>query len=67
MRRRRRRTATVTVPGDVWVLGEHRLLCGDATDGRRGEGAGRRAGGHAFTDPPYNVAYEGKTGEQAED
>lgn len=24
-------TATVTVPGDVWVMGEHRLVCGDST------------------------------------
>jgi DNA modification methylase len=52
----------VTRPGDLWQLGEHRLLCGDALDA----GAMRRllAGGVAdlvITDPPYNVAYEGKT------
>jgi DNA modification methylase len=48
----------VTKPGDVWVLGEHRLLCGDATvladvervlDGRLAD--------ITFTDPPYNVDY----------
>jgi DNA modification methylase len=52
----------VTVSGDVWVLGEHRLLCGDATSSDAI--ATVLAGGLAdmvFTDPPYNVAYEGKT------
>jgi DNA modification methylase len=52
----------VTVPGDIWVLGEHRLLCGDAT--QMGDVEKVLAGGladMAFTDPPYNVAYEGKT------
>jgi ParB/Sulfiredoxin domain len=54
-------TAT-TVPGDVWVLGDHRLLCGDATS--PDALATVLAGGLAdmvFTDPPYGVAYEGKT------
>src|ERR1035438_6671681 len=52
----------VTVLGDVWLLGEHRLLCGDATQMADIEKV--MAGGLAdmvFTDPPYNVAYEGKT------
>ena len=48
----------VTQPGDLWVLGEHRLLCGDATvladvervlDGQLAD--------MTFTDPPYNVDY----------
>ena len=48
----------VTQPGDLWMLGEHRLLCGDATvladvervlDGRLAD--------MTFTDPPYNVDY----------
>ena len=52
----------VTVEGDVWVLGNHRLMCGDSTsidaierlmDGRKAD--------MWLTDPPYNVAYEGKT------
>ncbi|PVE25799.1 DNA methylase N-4 [Microvirga sp. KLBC 81] len=55
----------VTRPGDLWRLGEHRLLCGDAT---RLEDLQRAlAGGLAdmvFTDPPYNVAYEGKTAQR---
>ncbi len=48
----------VTVPGDIWLLGEHRLLCGDATQIEAVEKV--LAGGLAdmvFTDPPYNVNY----------
>ena len=48
----------VTVPGDVWILGEHRLLCGDATQMDAVEKV--LAGGLAdmvFCDPPYNVNY----------
>lgn len=47
-----------TKAGDLWVLGPHRLLCGDSTDpavlARLMDGA--QADG-AFTDPPYNVDY----------
>jgi len=48
----------VTVPGDVWLLGAHRLLCGDATQFADVEKV--MAGGladMAFLDPPYNVNY----------
>ena len=48
----------VTVPGDVWLLGAHRLLCGDATQLADVEKV--MAGGLAdiaFLDPPYNVNY----------
>jgi ParB-like chromosome segregation protein Spo0J len=49
----------VTQTGDLWLLGTHRLLCGDARD----EAAYHLlAGGKAefvFTDPPYNVAIDG--------
>ena len=48
----------VTVPGDVWILGEHRLLCGDATVMTDIEKV--LDGGLAdmvFCDPPYNVNY----------
>jgi len=52
----------VTVLGDVWVLGGHRLLCGDSTSINDLE---RLCAGQKvdmwLTDPPYNVAYEGKT------
>jgi len=50
----------VTVAGDLWVLGRHRLLCGDSTSAAD---VGRLLeGGRAdmlFTDPPYGVNYEG--------
>jgi DNA modification methylase len=48
----------VTVLGDVWLLGDHRLLCGDATNIEAVQKV--LAGGLAdmvFTDPPYNVNY----------
>lgn len=46
--------------GDVWVLGEHRLLCGDATDPAQVRAMlGETRAAMAFTDPPYNVGYEG--------
>ena len=48
----------VTVPGDVWILGEHRLLCGDATQMADVEKV--LAGGLAdmvWSDLPYNVNY----------
>src|SRR5450759_4964688 len=48
----------VSAPGDVWVMGDHRLLCGDSTQLDVVERV--LAGGLAdmtFTDPPYNVNY----------
>ena len=48
----------ISRPGDIWVLGEHRLLCGDSTVAEsydrlmQGEQADM-----VFTDPPYNVDY----------
>jgi DNA modification methylase len=54
----------VSVLGDVWLLGNHRLMCGDSTSIDAVE---KLMDGHkadmVFTDPPYNVAYEGKTKE----
>jgi DNA modification methylase len=42
--------------GDVWQLGEHRVMCGDAADGADVERlVGTRRAQMAFTDPPYNV------------
>jgi DNA modification methylase len=52
----------ITEAGDLWMLGNHRLLCGDSAsigaverlmDGQKAD--------LAVTDPPYNVDYEGKT------
>ena len=50
-----------TRPGDIWQMGSHRLMCGDATDisdiERLMEGA---TADLIITDPPYNVDYETK-------
>jgi DNA modification methylase len=44
--------------GDIWRLGEHRVLCGDATDsGAVSRLVGAQRASMAFTDPPYNVDY----------
>ena len=55
----------VTTPGTLYQLGNHRLLCGDSTN--RTDVA-RLLGGQmvdmVFTDPPYNVAYQGGTKEK---
>lgn len=52
----------ITREGDIWVLGEHRLLCGDSTKLESAERLmGEEKADMCFTDPPYNVAYEGKT------
>jgi len=51
-----------SVPGDLWVLGQHRLLCGDATLAASCETVlAGRAAKLTFTDPPYGVDYHGKT------
>lgn len=48
--------------GDLYRLGEHRLLCGDSTNVQHVERLmdGEKAD-MVFTDPPYNIAYEGGT------
>lgn len=48
--------------GDLYKLGNHFLICGDSTDSKNLEIAlqGQKAD-CVFTDPPYNVAYEGGT------
>ena len=52
----------VTRLGDVWVLGNHRLVCGDATDAATLETCmGGRIADLLFTDPPYGVSYASKT------
>ena len=48
----------VTLPGDVWQLGPHRLLCGDATVAASYDSLlDGEAVDMVFTDPPYNVNY----------
>lgn len=50
----------VTLPGDLWILNKHRLLCGDACDtGAYGVVLGDEKAQFVFTDPPYNVPIEG--------
>ena len=52
----------VSQEGDLWILGRHRLLCGDSTSpdatGKLMDGAQADL---VLTDPPYNVDYEGGT------
>lgn len=54
---------TVTKSGDLWILGNHRLLCGDST---KEESYSRlmedKKANLVVTDPPYNVNYEGSAG-----
>ena len=54
---------TLTKPGDLWLLGNHRLVCGDSTKPETYallmEG---KAANLVVTDPPYNVNYEGSAG-----
>ncbi len=53
----------ITERGDIWLLGNHRLMCGDSTSKEdleilmNGEKADL-----IITDPPYNLAYEGQDG-----
>jgi len=53
----------VTVEGDVWVLGRHRLMCGDSTSiDAVGKLMNNVKVDMVFTDPPYNVAFNGRSG-----
>jgi len=49
--------------GDIWQLGRHRLMCGDSTSHKDVSALmdGERAD-ILFTDPPYNVAFSGRSG-----
>ena len=50
----------VTKPGDIWVCGEHLLMCGDSTSFEHMEALCQdRLVDMWITDPPYNIAYEG--------
>ena len=58
---------TRSKPGDLWLLGEHRVLCGDAT--KADDVARLMNGARAVlmnTDPPYGVAYTDETRVAAE-
>lgn len=48
--------------GDVWLLGPHRVVCGDSTDAAAYDALlGEERVDAVWTDPPYGVSYVGKT------
>ena len=50
----------LTQPGDIWQLDDHRLICGDATDGKVFQSLmGDDRAQMIFADPPYNVPIDG--------
>lgn len=48
--------------GDVWTLGRHRLMCGDSTSADVDVLMNGNKADMVFTDPPYNVAFNGRSG-----
>lgn len=53
-----------TKPGDIWILGNHRLMCGDSTQKNDiMRLINNQDADMILTDPPYNVDYVGKTAE----
>ena len=51
-------SAPVAQYGDIWLLGDHRLVCGDATQREATQRlVGQSRAAMTFTDPPYNVDY----------
>lgn len=51
-----------TRPGDIWMLGNHRLMCGDSCDSEVvARLMNNRKADLGITDPPYNVDYKGGT------
>lgn len=61
--------AAFVLSGDIWTLGRHRLICGDATDPATVKRlmddpsrAGSRKANLVLTDPPYNVSFESASG-----
>lgn len=64
---------TITQPGDIWLLGEHRLICGDSTDPETVKALlGDDTPNLMVTDPPYGINYEpnatgGRTGKVLND
>lgn len=53
----------ITMQGDVWILGRHRLVCGDSTKKETFDKLmENKKANLVVTDPPYNVDYEGSAG-----
>lgn len=48
----------VTVLGDVWLLGRHRIICGDSTDAAAAKTVGASDAHMLLSDPPYGIGYE---------
>ncbi len=54
---------TFSKAGDIWILGRHRLICGDSTKAETYDLLmGSTKANLVITDPPYNVNYEGSAG-----
>ncbi len=54
---------SITMQGDVWLLGRHRLVCGDSTKKETFDKLMEdKKANLVVTDPPYNVDYEGSAG-----
>mgnify|MGYP003635429689 FL=1 len=55
----------ITKLGDIWQLGNHKVLCGDSTDQNQLDPLMQNELANLWlTDPPYNVNYEGKTSDK---
>jgi DNA modification methylase len=53
-------TVAISRPGDLWVLGDHRLLCGDALNPEDfGQLMADEKARMSFCDPPYNLKVDG--------
>jgi DNA modification methylase len=58
---------SVSLPGDVWILDQHRLLCGDSTQAEDLAAALEGSPAHmVFADAPYNVGYRQKRARRPE-
>lgn len=54
----------VTKVGDIWILGNHRLMCGDSTIKENIDKLmNNNKADMVFTDPPYNMAFNGRSGD----
>jgi len=57
----------VSVLGDVWILGKHRIICGSSTDAHTVESVLNGVKPHLMvTDPPYGVEYDANWRNEAE-